>query len=56
MPKANVLIFYTEKGTRIVARPSDTEPKIKFYFSVNGPFDTIKNAKKTEKELDAKES
>jgi len=54
MPKANVLIFYTEKGTRIAARPSGTEPKIKFYFSVNGPCDTIENAEQTEDNLDAK--
>ena len=35
MPKSNVLIFYTEDGSKIAARPSGTEPKIKFYFSVN---------------------
>ena len=34
IPKSNVLIFYTEDGTKIAARPSGTEPKIKFYFSV----------------------
>src|SRR5690606_31045165 len=33
-PKSNVLIFYTEDGSKIAARPSGTEPKIKFYFSV----------------------
>jgi len=36
MPKSNVLIFYTEDGDKIAARPSGTEPKIKFYISVNG--------------------
>jgi phosphoglucomutase len=35
MPKSNVLQFITAKGTKISARPSGTEPKIKFYFSVN---------------------
>ncbi len=35
LPKSNVLQFYTEDGTKISARPSGTEPKIKFYFSVN---------------------
>jgi phosphoglucomutase len=54
MPKANVLIFYTENGTRVAARPSGTEPKIKFYFSVNGPCTAIENAEQTEKELDIK--
>ena len=34
-PKSNVLQFFTEDGTKISARPSGTEPKIKFYFSVN---------------------
>lgn len=32
MPTSNVLAFYLEDGTRILARPSGTEPKIKFYF------------------------
>ena len=35
LPKSNVLQFVTEHGTKISARPSGTEPKIKFYFSVN---------------------
>ncbi|MCX6210030.1 MAG: phospho-sugar mutase [Bacteroidetes bacterium] len=34
LPKSNVLQFITEDGTKISARPSGTEPKIKFYFSV----------------------
>jgi len=34
IPKSNVLIFYTEDGSRIACRPSGTEPKIKYYFSV----------------------
>ena len=37
LPKADVFILETENGTRIAARPSGTEPKIKFYFSVNDP-------------------
>ncbi len=36
IPKSNVLIYYTEDGSKIAARPSGTEPKIKFYFSVKG--------------------
>ena len=35
LPKSNVLQFITATGTKISARPSGTEPKIKFYFSVN---------------------
>jgi phosphoglucomutase len=54
IPKSNVLIYHTEDGTKIAARPSGTEPKIKFYFSVKGELDIIENAKKVENELDAK--
>lgn len=35
IPKSNVLIYETADGTKVAARPSGTEPKIKFYFSVN---------------------
>ncbi len=35
LPKANVIVYYFDDGTKITARPSGTEPKIKFYFSVN---------------------
>ena len=41
LPKSNVLQFVLDDMTFISARPSGTEPKIKFYFSVN---DTLKNA------------
>jgi phosphomannomutase len=54
LPKSNVLIYQTINGTRIAARPSGTEPKIKFYFSVNAILDSKENAKKVELELDAK--
>ena len=54
IPKSNVLIYHTEDGSTIAARPSGTEPKIKFYFSVNKALDTIENAVKVESELDAK--
>ena len=54
IPKSNVLIYYLEDGSKICARPSGTEPKIKFYFSVNGILDTIENAESVEKELDNK--
>ena len=54
LPKSNVLIYQTIKGTRIAARPSGTEPKIKFYFSVNTSLDTKENSLKIEADLDAK--
>lgn len=40
LPKSNVLQFILEDGTKISARPSGTEPKIKFYFSVNTSLDS----------------
>jgi phosphomannomutase len=43
IPKSNVLIYYTENGTKIAARPSGTEPKIKFYISVNSTLDKVGN-------------
>ena len=39
LPKENVLQFVLEDNTFITARPSGTEPKIKFYFSVNADSD-----------------
>jgi phosphoglucomutase len=36
-PKSNVLQFFTKDGSKVSARPSGTEPKIKFYFSVKEP-------------------
>ncbi len=54
LPKSNVLIYETVEGTRMAARPSGTEPKIKFYFSVNGKMPDIKDAKQVEASLDAK--
>ncbi len=54
VPKSNVLIYYTENGTKVAARPSGTEPKIKFYISVNAPLDKVENHEKVEKELKEK--
>jgi len=54
LPKANVLIFISEDGTRVAARPSGTEPKIKFYVSVNTTLDAVKNYRETKKALDLK--
>lgn len=46
-PKSNVLQFITEDGSKISARPSGTEPKIKFYFSVNHPLNNAEEFDKT---------
>ena len=54
LPKSNVLIYHTEDGTKVAARPSGTEPKIKFYFSVQSPLDAVENAIEKEQELDIK--
>jgi len=54
IPKSNVLIYTTEDGTRMAARPSGTEPKIKFYFSINTRLDSAENFKKVDKELDTR--
>ncbi len=54
IPKSDVLIYYTEDGAKIAARPSGTEPKIKFYVSANAPLDAVENAPDVEALLDAK--
>ncbi len=54
IPKSNVLIYETEDGTRVAARPSGTEPKVKFYISTNTTLDTAENFKKVNAALDAK--
>ncbi|MBI1184645.1 phospho-sugar mutase [bacterium] len=54
MPKSNVLQFITEDGSTISARPSGTEPKIKFYCSVNSPLDDKSKYNETAKILDQK--
>ena len=48
LPKSNVLQFVLEDGSKVSARPSGTEPKIKFYFSVNAPLDTPENYKEVQ--------
>lgn len=49
--KSNVLQFITEDGSKISARPSGTEPKIKFYFSVNAPLSGPADFDKVQKKL-----
>ncbi|MEY3178658.1 MAG: hypothetical protein RJB42_899 [Bacteroidota bacterium] len=41
LPKSNVLQFVLADGSKISARPSGTEPKIKFYFSVQGKLNHV---------------
>ena len=54
IPKANVLIFTTEDGSKIALRPSGTEPKIKFYISVNTPLHSKENYDKINDALEQK--
>ncbi|ANO47897.1 phosphoglucomutase/phosphomannomutase [Flavobacterium columnare] len=54
VPKSNVLIYYLEDGSKICARPSGTEPKIKFYFSVNCTIDSTADVPEAEKQLNTK--
>jgi len=52
LPKSDVLQFFTEDGMKVSVRPSGTEPKIKFYFSMNEPLDSIQELGGVEQELD----
>ena len=54
VPKSNVLIYYTEDGSKIALRPSGTEPKIKFYISANMTLASTSEFSKTEASLEAK--
>ena len=54
LPVSDVLQFITEDGSIISARPSGTEPKIKFYCSVNGKLENAAAYKQTDKQLDDK--
>ena len=54
IPKSNVLIYETEDGTRIAARPSGTEPKVKFYMSTNTTLSKAEDFKSVNSQLDAK--
>jgi phosphoglucomutase len=54
LPKSNVLQFLLNDGTKISARPSGTEPKIKFYFSVNSALANAEGFETADKLLDEK--
>jgi len=54
IPKSNVLIYIAEDGTKMAARPSGTEPKIKFYFSINTKLNKAEDYVRVNDQLDAK--
>ena len=54
IPKSDVLIYYLEDGSKICARPSGTEPKIKFYFSVNTAIENVEEIPAAEAYLNQK--
>jgi phosphomannomutase len=54
IPKSDVLIYYTEDGAKIAARPSGTEPKIKFYVSVNAELESVADFDEVNALLDTK--
>ncbi len=54
LPKSNVLQFFTEDGTKISMRPSGTEPKIKFYFSVKDELKSKEDFKVVNQKLEDK--
>ncbi|MBS3807006.1 MAG: phospho-sugar mutase, partial [Bacteroidales bacterium] len=52
LPKANVLQFILKDGSKISMRPSGTEPKIKFYFSVNDKLEKREDLEKVDRMLE----
>ncbi len=54
LPKSNVLQFLLADGSKISARPSGTEPKIKFYFSVNSKLQSAAEFDNVYEELNKK--
>ena len=54
LPKTNLIIYTLKDNSRIAIRPSGTEPKIKFYFSVNKNVFNNNDWRLTEIELDKK--
>lgn len=54
LPQSNVLQFITADGSKISARPSGTEPKIKFYFSVHAPLSSADDYEQIKRQLEEK--
>lgn len=54
LPASDVLQFYLEDGSKVSVRPSGTEPKIKFYISVNAPLPSAAQFEEVRRELQAR--
>ena len=54
LPTSNVIIYETNEGTRVAARPSGTEPKIKFYISTKTQLKSAEVFEATNKDIEAK--
>ena len=54
LPKSNVLQFFAEDGSKVTARPSGTEPLIKFYFGVKTKINSKAELKQADEELNKK--
>lgn len=54
LPTSNVIIYETTEGTRVAARPSGTEPKIKFYISTKTQLESAEVFETTNKDIEAK--
>ncbi len=54
IPKSNVLVYTTADGSRVALRPSGTEPKIKYYMSVNLPLASAAEFKAVDAALEDK--
>lgn len=52
LPSSNVIQFYLEDGCKVTARPSGTEPKIKFYFSLNTEIEGKSDFEAAKKKMD----
>jgi phosphoglucomutase len=54
LPTSNVIIYETTEGTRVAARPSGTEPKIKFYISTKTQLESAEVFEKINKDIESK--
>lgn len=54
VPPSNVIQFYLADGSKVTARPSGTEPKIKYYFSLHADVDSVESFIETRSKLDAR--
>ena len=54
LPSSNVLQFVLADGSKVSARPSGTEPKIKFYFSMKAPFQGVNHYRSQVAEMESR--